>query len=119
MRWILPALLLISLSCCKGKDEIPNKILKPEKMEVVFWDIINADVYVNDFLRKDTSLDPKAESIRLQMIVFNKHKVTRDEFYKSYAYYANHPGLMKNVIDSMVAKKEKIKRPAGSNKLEL
>src|SRR6187455_1839684 len=107
MRWVLPILLLLTLSYCKGKNELPRGILKPEKMQLVFWDYINADVYVNDYLKKDTAIDPKVESIRLQKIVFLKHKVTKDEFYNSYTYYANHPVLMKNMIDSMIAKKEK------------
>ena len=84
-------------------------------MEVVFWDYINADVYVTDHVVKDTSRNAAVESVLLQKKIFKKHKITREEFYKSYAYYVDHPDMMKMTIDSMLQKQRKNVIPKKSN----
>ena len=41
---------LVSLISCGGKDKIPVGILKPDKMQAVLWDIINADAFTKTIL---------------------------------------------------------------------
>ena len=57
MKYTLIAVVsLIFLSCSKSK--VPDGILKPEKMQAVFWDYIRADVFANEYVRRDTAKNP-------------------------------------------------------------
>lgn len=92
---------------CSG-DELPSGVLAPEKMQAVFWDYLKADVYANEFLSTDTSKDAKQENARLQLEVFKKHHVSKADFYKSYQYYLKHEALMKDMVDTMMVRQQKI-----------
>lgn len=94
--------LLMMLASCSG-DSFPKDIITPKKMQDVFWDYLRADVYTTDFIVTDSTKNAVTENIRLQKIVFAKHKVTREQFYKSYHYYIEHPELMTQLLDSMMA----------------
>ena len=109
MRYLSLAVILVALlfsSCSKKK--VPPDILGPEKMQAVYWDYIRADVFANDFIKRDSSKNVEVENARLQQAIFKLHKVTKDEFYKSYDYYLNHQLLMKGMIDTMIARQQKI-----------
>jgi hypothetical protein len=102
---------LISLSLlifsCTSKNDLPKGILKPEKMQEVFWDYIQADVYATEFIKRDSNRNVITENLKMQDKIFKLHHTTRDEFYKSYTWYSNHKSLMTNMIDSMIAKKQR------------
>ncbi|HSN59576.1 MAG TPA: DUF4296 domain-containing protein [Ferruginibacter sp.] len=109
MRYLSLAGILVALlfsSCSKKK--VPSDILSPEKMQAVYWDYIRADVFANEFIKKDSSKNVEVENARLQQAVFKLHKVTKVEFYKSYDYYLNHQLLMKEMIDTMLARQQKV-----------
>jgi hypothetical protein len=97
------AFLLISCS----KSKVPSGILEPEKMQLVLWDYIRADVFANEFIRKDSSKNVELESARLQQQVFQLHKVTKEQFYKSYQYYLTHQLIMKEMMDTMVVRQQR------------
>lgn len=99
-------MLLLIFSCSKSK--IPEGILKPEKMQAVFWDYIRADVFTNEFIKKDSAKNIQIENARLQQQVFKLHNTTKETFYKSYEYYLQHQGLMKDMMDTMMVRQQKI-----------
>lgn len=101
MRITLFFLLILFAACSRSKT--PGGVLPPDKMQVVLWDYIRADVYANEFLRADSSLNVNDESAKLQLALFAKHKITKEQFYKSYQYYLNHKGQLKEVLDSVMA----------------
>ena len=76
-------------------------------MEMVLWDIIRADVFTEQFIKKDTLKKPAAENIKLQNKIFALHKITRQDYNKSYEYYLAHTDLMRGILDSMTAKAER------------
>jgi hypothetical protein len=90
------------LGSCAG-DSFPKEIIPPKKMQDVFWDYLRADVYTTDFIATDSTKNAVAENLRLQNIVFANHKVSKEQFYKSYNYYLDHPELMTRMLDSMMA----------------
>lgn len=92
---------------CGNNDKIPAGVLKPEKMQAVLWDVIKADAFTNDFIKKDSSKNAAAENLKLQQQIFAIHKITSTDFYNSYEYYKENTVAFKKVIDSMVAKAEK------------
>ena len=77
-------------------------------MQEVFWDFIRTDVYANEIMRRDFTKNVELENAKLQMQVFKLHKVTREEFYKSYEYYLKHEQLMKSMLDTMLVRQQKL-----------
>ncbi len=107
MKYALITLFTLVLVSC-SKSKVPKGILKPEKMQAVFWDYIRADVYANEFVRRDTSKNAELENTRMQQQVFQLHKVTKKEFYDSYEYYLKHQELMKGMMDTMLVRQQKL-----------
>lgn len=106
MRKLL-LIFLISLFAlaCSDKNELPDGILPRQKMQDVMWDIIRAEEFLNGFvIYRDTSIDKIAESKKWYDKVYQLHKITKKDFDKSYAYYKDHPVLMKQILDSLSKK---------------
>lgn len=98
--------IVFMLSCSKRK--VPKTVLHIDKMQAVYWDYIRADVFANEFVRKDSSKNVLIESARLQQMVFDRHKVSKDEFYKSYNFYLKNPPLLKEMLDTMLVRQPKL-----------
>ena len=107
MRIALVILIAALFFSC-SKPKVPAGIIPPEKMQEVFWDYLRADVYANEFIRKDSARNVEMENAKLQQQVFMLHKTSREEFYKSYEYYLNHQSQMKSMLDTMQVRQQKI-----------
>jgi len=108
MKKIVVTIILFSLFGCTnkaGKDS--GVVLSKEKMQAVLWDYISADVYTDQFVKKDSSKNAFFENAQLQNKIFAIHKVTRADFYKSFEYYNSNNALMLTKLDSMTAKAER------------
>ena len=92
---------------CTDKSGTSAGILGKEKMQAVMWDIIRADAFTEQFIKKDSSKNVFIENMKLQNAIFSIHQVTRSEYYKSYDYYIAHTDLIRGVLDSMSAKAER------------
>lgn len=99
-------LLIICIIGCTG-NSANSRILSKDKMELVMWDFIQADVFTEQFIKKDSLKNPLLENTKLQQQIFTIHQVSKEEFYESYAYYTTHPDLMKTILDSVSAKQER------------
>ena len=100
---------LIIFISCGNKNKIPPGILKPDKMQVVLWDVIKADAFTREFIKKDSSKDAVHENLKLQEEIFAIHHISKQDFYTSYNYYKSNPGHLKIMIDSIIAKGERDK----------
>ena len=107
MKAVIVAIVLFCMTGCAGKTGKDSGILNQEKMQAVMWDIIGADVYTEQFIKKDSLKNAPVENMQLQNKIFAIHKVTRADFYKSYDYYVSHSDLIKVILDSMTAKAER------------
>lgn len=96
--------LLCLLGCSKKSNN--QEILGREKMQAVMWDVIGADVFTEQFVKKDSSKNAVVENVQLQNKIFALHNVSRARYYKSFDYYVAHTELMKTLLDSMTAKAE-------------
>ncbi len=103
---------MVLLYSCGNKDKNTAGVLKPEKMQAVLWDVIKADVFTTDFIKKDSGKNAAAENLKLQQQIFAIHKITRADFYDSYDYYKENTVEFKKVIDSMVVQVERKKDTA-------
>ncbi len=97
-------LLSVFLFSCGNKNSLPSGIIKPEKMQNVFWDIIRADAMAAEINRKDSSKNAAEENVKLQKLIFTIHNISKEDYYKSYQYYQKHTVLMRTLLDSMLAK---------------
>ena len=97
------------LMSCGNNDQLPAVILKPEKMQAVLWDVIKANAFTTEFIKKDSAKDDVEENLKLQMQIFAMHKVSKADFYNSYAYYKSHTPLFLKMLDSMVTQAERNK----------
>ncbi len=102
LRYVLFFALCILVSC-SNKDKVPKDILPAEKMQAVLWSMINAGEFLNGYVLKD-SVDKIAETSKVYGQVFQIHRISKEQFDKSYLYYRQHPELMKIVLDSLSKK---------------
>jgi Domain of unknown function (DUF4296) len=106
-RWVMGMLLicLVAGVGCSDKNSVPRGILPREKMDLVMWDMAQADQYAALYLTKDSARnDRKAETMRLYEEVFRLHEITPEQFRKSYHYYLDHPELNQLLFDSVIAR---------------
>ena len=108
MRKLPVIILLIALAGCSSNDRLPSGILKKEKMQAVFWDVIQAQAFTSHFIKKD-SANLEIENAKLQQQIFAIHKISKEDFLKSYNYYAGHTELMRTLLDSITSKAEREK----------
>jgi len=94
------------LGCSNSKSK-SSGILPKEKMQAVMWDIIEADVFTEQFIKKDSLKNLSMENMQLQNKIFAIHKTTKADFYKSYDYYLAHADQMRIILDSITAKAER------------
>lgn len=106
VRLYLFILLATFLSCSRSK--YPDGILEPEKMQAVYWDYLRADVYTKELLSKDSSLQLDSANVVFQQQLFNKYKISRETFYKSYNFYTSHQLLMRDMLDTMLVRQQQI-----------
>ena len=99
---------LVTITSC-GNDKTPSGILEPDKMQAVLWDIIKADAFTTEFIKKDSAKNAEEENLKLQQQIFAIHHISKEVFYKSYDYYKANTPVFKVMLDSMVVQ-------AGRNK---
>ena len=117
--WLIVVVALLHTGCRRG-DHIPSNVLPQKEMQTVLWDMMRVDQYLADYvLPHDSALDKKAETIKLYQQVFNIHKITEEEFQRSFSFYNSHPALLKVIMDSISktskAPTEIIKMPLGAD----
>lgn len=109
MKIVIFFILIISLAGCKDKDGLPGGILKKDKMRAVLWDVLQAESYTTQFIKKDSAKNTLLENAKLQQQIFAIHKITKEDFYDSYVYYKDHVELMRVLLDSITASAEREK----------
>jgi Domain of unknown function (DUF4296) len=94
--------IIIILAGCSSGERIPDDVLPPHRMEAVLWDMMRADQFLADYVfSRDTTKDKDKESIRIYSQVFRLHRIDKEEFSRSFAYYRSHPGQLQPLMDSI------------------
>lgn len=104
-NFILCAFLVSFLFSCK--ESIPDGIISQEKMTLVLWDYMEADVYSFEQL-KDSLHDDSVVNASIQTNIFKKYKVTKEAFENSYNYYSKNTKLFKEIVDSILIRKQRV-----------
>lgn len=110
MRWMVSIFFLTGVLACTQRKKIPGDVLSQEQMRYIMWDMIRADELAGNFVSKDSTLDRKAESVKLYEQVFRLHATSREEFERSLNFYKNRPDLLKTVMDSLRSSERKAMR---------
>ena len=93
---VLPVLLI---SC--SSSPVPRGILPPAAMYAATKDMMQVDEYINNYLMADSTVDIKQKRSTLYAQVFLLHHTNKQQFYKSYDHYRQHPDLLKTLFDSL------------------
>ena len=79
-------------------------------MQAVLWDMIKAQAFTDQFVKKDTTKNANNENLKLQQEIFTIHHVSKETFYKSYDYYKSNSGLLNQMLDSIIVQDERNKK---------
>jgi len=105
MRIIAGLICIVLMVGCSEKDNVPSGVLGKEEMGSIIWDMMQADQYAANYIIKDSAkVNVKMETLKLYEEVFRLHKVTRDEFRKSFQFYQDHPDITRTMFDSLIAR---------------
>lgn len=108
MRSAILLFFVLSFFACTNTTKIPDGIMSKQKMELIMWDLIQADRFGSLFLVKDSvKSNLHLENIKLFQRVFQIHNVSKEEFQKSYSYYLSRPDLTRIIFDSIAVKAER------------
>ena len=116
MRIIAGLICIVLIVGCSEKDNIPSGILDKEEMGSVLWDMMQADQYASSYLIKDSAkVNVKMETLKLYEEVFRLHKVSREEFRKSFQFYQDHPDITRVLFDSLIARGNRMRSESYSH----
>ncbi|MET0245078.1 MAG: DUF4296 domain-containing protein, partial [Flavitalea sp.] len=118
-RGLLAMIAIVCLFACVDRKKVPSDILPTDKMEAVIWDMVLADRFASQFVIRDTPrVNLKDETFKLYSEVFAIHKVSREEFTKSYKFYMTRPDLSRVMFDSIYARANRKKEEAYRPKMD-
>lgn len=93
--------LVFIFSACTSDKAIPKDVLSPEKMKPILWDMIRMDELASGFIAKDSAKKLNEESVKLYEQVFALHKISKDQFFRSFRFYQSHPEMARPLFDSL------------------
>jgi hypothetical protein len=99
--FIIVVLLLVR---CSNRPALPAGIIAQPTMETVLWQLMQADEFFANYVIKDSTKNTTAERTKLYQQVFSIHKISREEFKKSYDFYINRPEISRPMFDSLAAR---------------
>jgi len=116
MRIIAGLICIVLIVGCSEKDNIPSGILDKEEMGSILWDMMQADQYASSYLIKDSAkVNVKMETLKLYEEVFRLHKVSREEFRRSFQFYQDHPDITRVLFDSLIARGNRMRSESYSH----
>ena len=98
---------LTFLFSCSSGENIPDSILPPKKMEAIFWDVLRADELAGQFKLTDTARTSLQIHSELYDKIFSLHKISRDEFNKSFRFYQSRPDVFKPILENLSKRSDK------------
>ncbi|MBM3413165.1 MAG: DUF4296 domain-containing protein [Bacteroidetes bacterium] len=100
--WLVLLFIASVLWGCQSKQQVPDGIIAPDKMEAVLFDMLRSGNLINNFLlAKDSSLPKEQTQIDWINKVLIFHEVSEQQFKESFTYYQHHPALMAQIMDSI------------------
>lgn len=85
---------------CKNNNT-PKGIISPNQMKQMMKEMVQAEVFVSNYVLKDTTKKHKEETMKLYQTIFTIHKTDSQTFLKSFDYYMSNPNIAKEMLDSL------------------
>ena len=98
-----PFFTAVFLVACSG-NSVPKGVFPAEKMTAVLYDIVLADEWVDFTRMQDTTFLKFSKRGAIYDSVFQLHKIKKEDYQKSIAYYQSRPDLLKEILDSLKSK---------------
>lgn len=114
MKFVFFTFLFFVVGCTSS---IPENVLPPAKMKAVLWDVMQADELADYNAAKDSSFNNLPKHVKYYQAVLSAHKISKQEFVRSFNYYQNHPELLKAVLDSIRSYGERLQHTEKINNL--
>ncbi len=104
-KWLI-LLCFIFTACTSADKYIPDEIMPVNQMKLVVWEMMQAGELASVQHAKDSALLNK-KSIELFQEALQMHHVGKEDFYRSFQFYQNHPVLNQILFDSLHAYAER------------
>jgi hypothetical protein len=101
IRSCMVLLAMLALYSCKS-DNLPSDLLPASKMTSVMKQMLTADEWIGWRREKDTSFAVFPESVHRYRAVFASEGISETQFRSSFAYYQQHPSMLRAVFDSLL-----------------
>ncbi len=110
-RFLLYIMFVLTVSSCSDPVEIPPDVLSQEKMAAILTDVqlVEAQIQMEQLERNDST---KAVVYGYYKYIFQKHKISPEQFKTSFMFYSNHLDLLEHIYDDVLINLSK--REAGA-----
>ena len=97
---------LLLISCSKKEEKIPENILPKEKMIPIMVDVhlAEAKIQSNNLSMTDST---KKIAAGYYKNVFEKNKITEQQFRESFLYYSRHLDLLNKIYEEVISELSK------------
>ena len=92
---------LLLISSCSSSVEIPSDVLPKEKMIEVLTDVQQAEALIQ-FSALERNDSTRTIAYGYYKSVFEKNKITAEQFRKSFTFYANHLDMMDKMYEEVL-----------------
>lgn len=116
MRLLLIVILSALVYNCSPEPRIPKGILPPQEMEILLFDMLRTDEYLNLYVVND-SLNLRRKNFYQKVLQI--HKVSKQDFQKSFSFYQAHPNMLKVILDSLHGKLKPVVAEKTNDSLKL
>lgn len=102
MRYVLLcSVMCLSLWACS--PGIPRDVIPIDKMKFIMYDVLSAQEMAQSVVNAKDTTAVKNKTFELYEQVFAIHKITREDFDRSFKFYEAHPDKIKILFDSVTA----------------
>jgi hypothetical protein len=110
VKYLFPLVVLTVMGCNSGEDvalEVPPPgIIPAQKFALVLADAQLAEAVITQKMSRED--DPKVIGATYYNQIFNKHGISKEDFQKSHAYWANRPKDMLAIYDLVITELTKM-----------
>ena len=99
------AILFFIFSCKQAEEKIPSDILSKEKMVKVLVDIHLAEANVT--IKNLAGDDANKLATAYYQHIYKSHRISKEEFKKSFLFYSQHPQLLEKIYDEVLSELSK------------
>ena len=105
-NYIILGFVIFSISSCMEKEvPIPENVLKLKEMTSILSDVHFAQAALNLKIQNDSLVYSMNDYLTY---ILKQHKTEKDDFLVSLKFYSDHPGILKQVYDSVLTEMSRI-----------